>query len=144
MAKNQFLNWGKSLKLPNMQFHEKNFFWFIWFHEFFAWTFLNFLAHCVKSKLLFSEQIMFFNIKKCTNLKYFLGTTYFSEICGSSLYQRSVHTSNLGTASTQWCFDCFERRRGRRPQKNNRFNHQQRSERLFAQKNSHFRRQNFW
>ena len=23
MAKNQFLNWGKSLKLPKMQFHEK-------------------------------------------------------------------------------------------------------------------------
>ena len=23
MAKNQFLNWGKSLKLPEMQFHEK-------------------------------------------------------------------------------------------------------------------------
>ena len=22
MAKNQFLNWGKSLKLPKMQFHE--------------------------------------------------------------------------------------------------------------------------
>ena len=33
---------GKSLKLPKMQFHE-NFFWFIWFHKFFAWTFLNFL-----------------------------------------------------------------------------------------------------
>ena len=23
MAKNQFFNWGKSLKLPEMQFHEK-------------------------------------------------------------------------------------------------------------------------
>ena len=38
MAKNQFLNWGKSLK---MQFHEKIFLniswnWFIWFHEFFV------------------------------------------------------------------------------------------------------------
>ena len=27
-----------------MQFHEK-IFWFIWFHKFFAWTFLNFLLH---------------------------------------------------------------------------------------------------
>jgi len=24
MAKYQFLNWGKSLKLPKLQFHEKN------------------------------------------------------------------------------------------------------------------------
>ena len=26
MAKNHFLNWGKSLKLPRMQFHEKKLF----------------------------------------------------------------------------------------------------------------------
>ena len=29
----------------------KNFYGFIWFHEFFAWTFLNFLAHCVGMNL---------------------------------------------------------------------------------------------
>ena len=38
MAKNQFLKLGKSLKLPKMQFHEKNS-WFIWFHEFFCLDF---------------------------------------------------------------------------------------------------------
>ena len=26
MGKNEFLNWEKSLKLPKIQFHEKNFF----------------------------------------------------------------------------------------------------------------------
>ena len=35
MAKKQFLNWGKSLKLPKMQFHEKIFD----LTFFFAWTF---------------------------------------------------------------------------------------------------------
>ena len=39
MAKNQFLNWEKLLK---MQFNEKK----IDFTSFFAWTFINFLAHC--------------------------------------------------------------------------------------------------
>ena len=41
MAKNQFLNWGK---LPKMQFHEKILDLFD-FTSFFAWTFLNILAH---------------------------------------------------------------------------------------------------
>ena len=45
MAKNQFLNWGKSLKLPEMQFHEKKFDLFD-FTSFFALAFLNFLARC--------------------------------------------------------------------------------------------------
>ena len=35
MAKNQFLNQGKSLKLPKMQFHEKNFFELFDFTSFF-------------------------------------------------------------------------------------------------------------
>ena len=46
MAKNQFLNWGKSLKRPKMQFHEEekdDLFDFTSF--FFVWTFLNFMAH---------------------------------------------------------------------------------------------------
>ena len=38
---------GKSLKLPEMQFHEEKK-WFVWFHEFFCWTFLNFLARCAR------------------------------------------------------------------------------------------------
>ena len=33
-GRNQFLNWGKSSKLPKMQFHKKK--CFIWFHEFFC------------------------------------------------------------------------------------------------------------
>ena len=33
---------GKSLKLPERQFHEKNFFLFIWFHEFFWLEFFKF------------------------------------------------------------------------------------------------------
>ena len=37
---------GKSLKLPEMQFHEKNFLIYLISRVFFAWTFLNFLAHC--------------------------------------------------------------------------------------------------
>ena len=45
MAKNQFLNWGKSLKLPEMQFHEKIFDLFD-FTSYFAWTFFNFLTRC--------------------------------------------------------------------------------------------------
>ena len=48
MAKNQFLFFevGKSLKLPEMQFHIKKFDLFD-FMNFFVWTFLNFLARCV-------------------------------------------------------------------------------------------------
>ena len=38
MAKNQFLNWRKRLKLPKK-------IWFIDFTSFFAWNFLIFLAH---------------------------------------------------------------------------------------------------
>ena len=41
MAKNQCLNWGKSLKLPKMQFHEEK---KIWFHEFFFC--LDFFIFC--------------------------------------------------------------------------------------------------
>jgi hypothetical protein len=46
MAKYQFLNWEKFLKLPKIQFH-----------EFFAWTSLNFLAHCVAQVVSFSFKI---------------------------------------------------------------------------------------
>ena len=44
---NQFLNWEKVKKLPEMQFHEKKFDLFDFTSFFFACTFLNFLAqHC--------------------------------------------------------------------------------------------------
>ena len=46
MAKNQFLNREKSLKLPKMQFHEKKLDLFD-FTSCFDWTFLIYLAHCV-------------------------------------------------------------------------------------------------
>ena len=42
---------GKSLKLPEMQFHEKKFFDLFDFTSFFARTFLNFLALCVPQRL---------------------------------------------------------------------------------------------
>ena len=38
------------LKLPKMQFHEKKIFDLFDFTSFFAWTFLNFLAHYATSK----------------------------------------------------------------------------------------------
>ena len=49
MAKNQFLELGKSLKLPKMQFHE-NIFDLFDFTNFFAWTVLNFLARCAGTR----------------------------------------------------------------------------------------------
>ena len=39
----------KSLKLPKMQFHEKNF-WFIWFHEFFCLDFFKFCGPLCPSR----------------------------------------------------------------------------------------------
>ena len=38
MAKNQYLNWEKGLKLPKMQFHGKKLIYLI-SRDFFAWTF---------------------------------------------------------------------------------------------------------
>ena len=54
LAKNQFLKWGKSLKLPKMQFHEKNLFELFDFTSFFVWTFSNFLARCLLLKMNYS------------------------------------------------------------------------------------------
>jgi len=46
MAKNQFLELGKKLKLPKQQFHEQKID-LVDFKGFFAWTLLNFLARCL-------------------------------------------------------------------------------------------------
>ena len=53
----QFQKWpkinywtGKKFKTAKNAISLKIFFGFIWFHEFFAWTFLNFLARCVSPK----------------------------------------------------------------------------------------------
>ena len=62
MAKNQFLNWGKSLKLPKVQFHEKKIFGLFDFMSFFAWTLLNFLARGVKYHNCAISRNFFLNI----------------------------------------------------------------------------------
>jgi len=49
MAKIQFLKWEKSFKLSKIQFHQ-DFFYLFDFMSLFAWTLLNFLAHCGKSR----------------------------------------------------------------------------------------------
>ena len=47
---------GKSLKLPEMQFHEKNDLFDFTRFFFFAWTFLNFLARCAFVQLSFKNR----------------------------------------------------------------------------------------
>ena len=46
MAKNKILNWEKVFKLPEIQFNERKKNDLFDFMSFFAWTFLNILAHC--------------------------------------------------------------------------------------------------
>ena len=48
MAKNQFLNWGKKFKTAKNAISHKKFLHLFDFTSFFAWTFLNFLAHCAR------------------------------------------------------------------------------------------------
>ena len=55
----------KSLKLPKVQFHEKIIFDLFDFASFFAWTFLNFLAHCVivNKQLILPDEVSMSRIK---------------------------------------------------------------------------------
>ena len=53
MAQNQFLNWGKSLKQPKMQFHEKN--GFISIHEFFGLDFFKFSGPLYQDQTPYSK-----------------------------------------------------------------------------------------
>ena len=57
-----FKNGQKSIfelgKLPKMQFHEKKFLDLFDFTSFFAWTFLNYLAHCVVEIWIFFPSLV--------------------------------------------------------------------------------------
>ena len=77
MAKNQFLNWGKSLKLPKIQFHEIKFLVYLIWRVFLAWTILNFLAHCgLKDQYFLNSSLLqplnlcpeSINVSKCRTL----------------------------------------------------------------------------
>ena len=63
MAKNQFLNWGKSLKLPKMQFHEN-------FFEYFPWNLSKNSWNCIFGSFkLFSSS----KIRRQHRFEYFQG-----------------------------------------------------------------------
>ena len=77
ISKIHFCEFRKSLKMPKMRFHE--FFWFIWFHEFFYQDFLKFsgLLWIIWPKDMVSEsvckqiQLFVYIEKKKTDIKYY-------------------------------------------------------------------------
>ena len=76
MAKYQFLNWENYVL--KIQFHEKKIDLFD-FMSFFAWTFLNFLAHCAMSTQV-HKQLMWMAFYSLNTILHHLESSMYKNI----------------------------------------------------------------
>ena len=80
---------GKSLKLPEMEFHEKNF-WFIWFHYFFCLDVFKYSGPlCILQSLWSTTHTIVENISKKYIVFRILAYNYWGYIC---VEVESVHS----------------------------------------------------